>query len=276
MVKKRIREIFSLMGFRGLVAFSFYKMLYPTLQNFKSTLQLIEWCRKSKPVVKKEGGYLRLEDLPSFPQANFYFRPFSSDSLVVKQHFFSTELKPVVEYFQSISYVPSLMVDAGGNIGAAARFIQLHFPKIKTIVIEPSEENCRLILMNCEEVDYKLFPNALWHQSEKLSLDMTKEAWGIRVSSFSGKGKSVEAITLQTILNQAGWGVPDFLKIDIEGAEEEIFEKDRELKQILNKVRCVSIEPHSEKGSLLIRNVLNECGFKIAHHGELIYGFRYS
>jgi FkbM family methyltransferase len=276
MVKKRIREIYSLMGFRGLVAFSLYKMLYPTLQNFKSTLQLIEWSRKSKPVVKKDGGYLMLGDLPSFPQAKFYFRPYSSDSLVVKQHFFSTELKPVIEFFQSISYVPSLMVDAGGNIGAAARFIQLHFPKIKTIVIEPSEENCRLIKMNCKEADYKLFPNALWYQAEKLSLDMTNEAWGIRVSSFSGKGKSVEAMTLQTILNQAAWGVPDFLKIDIEGSEEKIFEKDGDLKQILTNVRCVSIEPHSEKGSLLIRNVLYECGFKIAHHGELIYGFRYS
>lgn len=275
-VLKKISVLYSLIGLRGLATYLLYRFSYPNLQNFKSTLQLIEWSRKENSEIKKTENYLMLESLPAFPLANFFFRPFSSDSLIIKQHFFANELAPVVKYFKSIGHFPQIMLDAGGNIGAASKFIQLHFPKIKTVVIEPSEENCKLINLNLKGINYQLYQNALWYQSEKLSLDVTKEAWGIRVSSFSGIGKSVEAMTLQTILNQAGWGVPDFLKIDIEGAEEEIFDKDRELKQILKNVRCVSIEPHSEKGGLLIRNVLLECGFKIAHHGELIYGFRYS
>jgi len=263
------------MGLRGLATYLLYRFSYLNLQNFKSTLQLIEWSRKENSEIKKAKSYLMLESLPAFPLAIFFFRPFSSDSLVVRQHFFSTELKPVIEYFKSISYVPSLMVDAGGNIGAASRFIQLNFPEIKTIIIEPSEENCRMINMNLKEIDYQLYPNALWYRTEVLAIDDTKDAWGIRVSSFSGKGKLVEAMPLQIILNQAGWGLPDFLKIDIEGAEEEIFQKDPDLINILKRVRCVSVEPHSIRGDKLIRNVLSESGFSVEHHGELIYGFRY-
>ncbi|MBB6327820.1 FkbM family methyltransferase [Algoriphagus iocasae] len=244
------------------------------MQSFKSTLQLIEWSRKGESDIQRKGEYLLLKSFPYFREVNFYFRPVSSDSSVVKQHFLSRELQPVIEYFQSISQFPKVMVDAGGNIGAASRFLQLNFPEIKIIVIEPSKENCKVIKQNLNGVEYQLYPNALWFQSEKLSLDETKGAWGIRVSSFSGTGDSVEGLSLQMILNLSEWGIPDFLKIDIEGAEEEIFQNDTNFKEILKKVRCISIEPHSRHGERLIRNVLSESGFNIENHGELIYGFR--
>lgn len=272
---KKFKEQYALMGWKGLILFSLYRLLYYRLQNFKSTLNLIEWSKKESGRIEKARGYLMLRDLPSFSASNFYFRPFGSDPLVVKQHFFDNELAPVLKFFQAISHVPRLMLDAGGNIGAASRYIQLHYPEIKTIVVEPYKENCKVIEMNLTNVDYKLYPNALWYQPERLFLDETYEAWGIKVSSISGKGSSVEAKTIRGILNESGWGMPDFLKIDIEGAEEEIFQKDFELKQILNNVLCASIEPHSPQGEKIIKSVLAECGFTVEYHGELIYGFRY-
>lgn len=275
MVIKRIREIYSLIGVNGLCRYFLYKFLDFNLQNFKSTLQLIEWSRKGESDIKRKGAYLILRSLPTFRGINFYFRPFSSDSGVVKQHFLSKELQPVIDYFRSISQVPQLMLDAGGNIGAAARFLQLHFPEIQIIVIEPSMENCKVIKQNLIGVNFRLYRNALWYQTEKLSLDESKGAWGIRVSSFTGKGDAVEAVNIQKILELSQWGIPDFLKIDIEGAEEEIFQNDPKFKEILNKVQCVSIEPHSLYGEKLIRNVLSEAGFHIENHGELIFGFRY-
>jgi FkbM family methyltransferase len=274
MVYKRVREVYTTLGLRGLILFGLYKILYFKLQNFKSTLQLMEWARKERVEIRKNRECLMLDSLPFYPTANFYFRPFTSDAMVVRQHFFQRELAPVVDYFKSISHDPKLMVDAGGNIGAATRFLQLHFPGLKSLIIEPSESNCRMIKKNIISDQFHLVQGALWYEEASLSFSGSAEAWAIKVKASQSKSNTIPGYTLSEILKMAKWGSPDFIKIDIEGAEEEIFEKDTNLKQIFRSVKCVTVEPHSELGKDLIHKVFQDCGFQVEYHGELIFGFR--
>jgi FkbM family methyltransferase len=274
MVYKRVREVYTTLGLRGLILFGLYKILYFKLQNFKSTLQLMEWARKERVEIRRSKDCLMLNSLPFFPTANFYFRPFTSDAMVVHQHFFQRELAPVVDYFKTISHDPKLMVDAGGNIGAATRFLQLHFLGLKSIIVEPSEANCRLIKKNLIPNQFHLIQGAVWYEKAPLSFSGSAEAWAIKVKASQSKSNTIPGYTLSDVLKMAKWGSADFIKIDIEGAEEEIFEKDPNLKLILQSVKCVSVEPHSKLGHQLIQKVFQECGFRVEHHGELIYGFR--
>lgn len=275
MALKRVREVYTLIGLRGLILFGLYKVLYFKLQNFKSTLQLMEWARKEGVGIQRNKNCLVLDSLPFYPTENFYFRPFTSDALVVRQHFFYQELTPVVDYFKSKFYTPLLMVDAGGNIGAATRFLQLHFPSLKSVIIEPSASNCMLIKKNLVGDQFYLVQGALWFEKSWLSFSGSAEAWAIKVKASQTKLNGIPAFTLKELIENASLGVPDFIKIDIEGAEEEIFEKDFNLKQILQSVSCVTVEPHSELGQHLVQKVFKECGLRVEHHGELIYGFKY-
>ena len=70
----------------------------------------------------------------------------------------------------------------------------------------------------------------------------------------------IEAVTLQDLLESKGWNTIDLLKIDIEGAEYEVFESISP--EILIKTNKILLEFHWNKGRLNpIINKLTQYGF---------------
>lgn len=271
----KLVEVFRVYGWTGGVLLIFYKLFYSKLQAFKSSVELLEWAQKNHSELRQMGKLVTLKGLPLFPKGSFSFRPLSSDPMVVRQHFFQPELKPVVDYFQKENKMLNLMIDAGGNIGASACFMHLNFPEMRSLVIEPSSENAKMADSNLHNFQSKVWEKALWWRTELLNFDESRSAWAMRVSrGTKSKGKRVEGIALSSILKLPEFANPDYIKIDIEGSEEDVFEKDENLGELLDKVSCISVEPHSEKGKKLIDGKLKEWGFKVEFHGELIIGFR--
>lgn len=271
----KMKRVVRVFGWTGGLLLILYKLFYSKLQAFKSSLELLEWAERNQSNLKANGRLVVLEGLPHFPEKMFAFRPFSSDSLVVRQHFFSHELQPVVQYFRRSGRELRKMIDAGGNIGASACYMHWRFPEMKSLVLEPSQANFEVVKVNLNDYSAEIWQKALWWRSEMLSLDESKSAWAIKVSRNSNNRKTgVEGIALSKILSGQDFAHPDYIKIDIEGAEEEVFEKDESLGHFLGQVSCISVEPHSEKGRLLIERKLAEWGYRIEHHGELVFGFR--
>lgn len=272
---RKLREVHRVYGVWGVILLFVYKLGIFRMREFKSALEILEWAGKNGVLLIKDRGFVKLDGLPLFPDRSFLFRPFSSDALVIRQHFFEFELKPVIAYFEQKGIKPRLMIDAGANIGASACILHWHFPRLRSLLIEASPSNAHLARLNSSSSDSIVWEKALWWRNEFLKFDTSSSEWGMKViGPESRKGIRVEATKLSDILSSADFANPDYIKIDIEGAEEEIFEKDQKLETLIHSVSCISVEPHSEEGTQLVERKLSSWGFRVEYHGELIIGFR--
>lgn len=119
---------------------------------------------------------------------------------------------------------PALIIDAGANIGLSARYFAQRYPTARILAIEPDPSNYELLRRNTRRC-----PNvtpvkaALWNSSDRLAIaNPDAEKWAIRVEPSSLGG--VRAVTVPELLEQASLGHVDILKVDIEGAECEVFD----------------------------------------------------
>jgi FkbM family methyltransferase len=118
---------------------------------------------------------------------------------------------------------PKLIVDLGANAGYASVFFALRYPSARVIAVEPVPENARLVRKNVSRLErVDVVEAAAWPRPARLTLvDPGKGFWGMRVSE-DAEGE-VAAVTIPELLDRAGTDRIDILKIDIEGAEAELF-----------------------------------------------------
>jgi FkbM family methyltransferase len=121
------------------------------------------------------------------------------------------------------------IVDAGANIGAeTARFL-LHHPGAQIAAIEPAGRNFKLLERNFDgNPRVKVMHSAVW--SEETALRVSQ--YGADMQEFrvqeAGAGETVPALTIPGIMRKLGWEAIDVLKLDIEGAEFELFTRNSE------------------------------------------------
>jgi FkbM family methyltransferase len=154
------------------------------------------------------------------------------------------------EYDFSEETQPKTIVDAGANIGLASIYFANKYPHAKIIAIEPEQSNFELLKDNIAP-----YPNiipiqaALWHKNEIINLiDPGIGKFGfmteMKDSSENLPGDfchTVVAITLDKIMKDFNLDKIDILKIDIEGAEREVFSN---TSSWIEKVDSIIIELH--------------------------------
>jgi FkbM family methyltransferase len=155
------------------------------------------------------------------------------------------------EYAFRTSKMPAVIVDAGANIGLASILFANRFPKAKIIAIEPEKSNFELLRKNTA-----CYPNivalraALWNKNEEISLiDPGFGHWGFITEQKNGRhaGKElVPAITIDRVMTEFGLEEISILKIDIEGAEKEVFS---DSSAWIDKVDSIIIELHERMKS---------------------------
>lgn len=148
------------------------------------------------------------------------------------------------EYDVDPGLMPRLIIDAGANIGISSLYFAAKYPEAKVYAIEPEPSNFRLLIRNCQGVS-NIIPvsAALWPRPARLSLvDEHAEKWACSFRESDGDGVGMPSITIPEILAQAGADTIDVLKLDIEGAERELFSDSCE--SWLPKVRFIIIELH--------------------------------
>jgi FkbM family methyltransferase len=125
---------------------------------------------------------------------------------------------------------PLVIIDAGANIGASTLFFAEAFPSAKVVGIEPEEGNFRLLQKNTETCSNVIAVKAaLWGSNDtRMIQNRFTGEWGFTVSDSDNKteatGQEVECITMKTLMERHGITHIDLLKMDIEGAEKDVFE----------------------------------------------------
>lgn len=125
-----------------------------------------------------------------------------------------------------------LIIDAGANIGASVLFFRWRYPQARIIAIEPEPDNYRLLRRNTQgQANLSHTQSALASQDGEMRLyDPGRSTDAYRVGGPDTEGAngrdlgSVPAVSVPTLLRAIGGDAKPLLaKIDIEGAEAELF-----------------------------------------------------
>jgi FkbM family methyltransferase len=143
-----------------------------------------------------------------------YVRPTAADLYVYDEVFVSGAYRPPVDDARFI-------VDAGGHIGLTSLFFALRWPQAKIAVIEPDADNFRVLQANLgARPNVTLHHAAVWSHKTQLSImNPADVSSAFRVEP----GEGVQAVTIREIMDLNGFTEIDLLKMDVEGAEVEVF-----------------------------------------------------
>ena len=151
------------------------------------------------------------------------------------------------EYALDLLFSPKTIVDAGANIGMASIYFTHRYPEAKVIAIEAEASNFAVLARNVRPYS-AIIPvhAALWNRDGEISVREPDPAtgafgkWGF--VTHEGPGVKVRAVTMHTLMREMCIPAIDLAKIDIEGAEQEVFEDTR----WLTGVGCLMIEFHDQ------------------------------
>jgi len=225
-------------------------------------------------------------------QCEFHYRNDSiGDQGVIRQVFIDKDYditqwpqgKSLVEYHYSASRKQtSLIVDAGANIGASSVYFACIYPNSCIFTIEPEPNNFSLLTQNMGAMNYFGFNGAISNIDGELELfNPGLSDWGFRTKKVntgsSISTSKVKCISPNTILQHsyAEKTSPLILKIDIEGAEEALFEGNTDW---LDKFPLVIIELHDwmlpfSGSSKNFLKAIAQYEFDFLHKGENIFLF---
>ena len=188
------------------------------------------------------------------------------------------------EYDIEFIQVPEYIVDLGANIGLAAAYFTGRFPEAKIICVEPNNENFKILLQNTNGYSNVItLCAAVWHESGNLEIVESDDAgkplgfWGTQTRAFSVEGSAsitlngniVPAMTVPEIMKAANFPRIDLLKVDIEGAELELFTGDTS--EWLPLIGQLVIETHDRfrpGSTAAVRSAMVRLGFEESKFGE--------
>jgi FkbM family methyltransferase len=196
-------------------------------------------------------------------------RPNTSDADVFQQIFGFREYRCLDEVRNA-----SLIVDCGANVGYSTAYFLTRYPQAKVIAVEPDPDNYAVLAENVGPYGARCraIQSAVW--SSKAGLVMCEEPFGdgrewartVRPSR-GGETPLMTAVDIGTLLEESGVDRISILKIDIEGAEAEVFSANYE--RWLHRVDNLVIELHGERCSRIFAQAIKHAGFTVSECDEL-------
>lgn len=166
--------------------------------------------------------------------------------------------------FEARSEEP-LILDLGANVGLSVLFFKRLYPRSRIIALEPDPEVFRYLEGNVAALGLAgvtLHNAAVWTQAGELSFAPDGADGGRVGANGPGAGVRVPALGICELM---GTQAIDFLKMDIEGAENDVLPA---CAHLLPNVRNVFVEYHSPAGQPQrldrVIDVLAGAGFRIA------------
>jgi FkbM family methyltransferase len=182
--------------------------------------------------------------------------------------------------FRSKSYDPDLpgfspntIVDAGAHIGMSSILFALKYPAARIIALEPEPANFAALLRNT--APYKkitAIQAALWREDGEVTIGASNAHPKGAFQIVENGGLRVRAITLETVMGETGIHSIDLLKVDIEGAEKELFESC----SWIRNVGVIAIELHDRIRpgcSFVVKNAAKD--LRCEQKGEVTFFARY-
>jgi FkbM family methyltransferase len=135
------------------------------------------------------------------------------------------------------------IIDGGANIGLVARAFHERWPDAEILAVELAAENLPILRDNLQAVTgARVIHGAVWGAvGEVCVANPEAEPWAFRASDVHPGEERVAAYSVTQLLDSVGWPTVDLLKLDIEGAEVEVFGSAHEW---IHRVDCIAAELH--------------------------------
>lgn len=182
-----------------------------------------------------------------------YCRPGTSDATVLYDAFYRRYHLPPPEIG-----APRTILDLGSNIGLTVAHYAALYPAARIVAVELDEENARACGRNLAPWGDRcsLVRGAAW--SENGEVAYAGPSTQARRIDPAGLLRS-PAYDMPTLLDMVGGSVVDFVKMDIEGAEQELF---RRPQAWIGRVRCLKVEVHAPYSVAACIGDLERFGFR--------------
>lgn len=204
-----------------------------TFMNFQKII--IESIPVNMPLQKEDIVKIEISNA----RTPLQLRSYTSDIFTFWQIFINKE------YDIPFKTKPNLIIDGGANVGYSAVFFANKFPEAKIIAIEPERTNFEILRKNTDDYqNIELINSGIWNKNTYLKIQdsgVSKDAFMVDEVDSNERG-SFKAVTIGEILRKSGFDEIDILKLDIEGAEKEVFYNNYD--EWLNKVKILIIELH--------------------------------
>ena len=175
------------------------------------------WSSLANRVIGTAPDNVRLHFSSSIP---FWYRPGTTDLLVLEQVFLDGEYRVEPIERESIRYI----VDLGSNIGVTAMFWAQRYPNARMVLVEPDPDNFRLLQCNTAAFRDRcvLLKVAVSDQRGETSFFRSDREYGHSIiqGDDSLSEIQVKTMTVSDILSAAQFPRVDLLKMDIEGGEQ--------------------------------------------------------
>jgi FkbM family methyltransferase len=203
---------------------------------------LLRYARRVPLPLRRSVRPVRLANDPN----PIYLRMGSSDGFVLEEIFLTHVYEPVTSAGNTLGPVKQI-IDLGANAGFSVRLWRHRFPEARVIAVEPDPGNFAACKRNVEAAGggddnhVQLVQACVAGKPGTVYLDRSAEECAFTMTSTQS-GEPIPALTLPMILDQChADDVIDILKIDIEGAEREMF---ADCASWLGRVRSIMIELH--------------------------------
>jgi FkbM family methyltransferase len=238
------------------------------LETLKQTAKLCGWWQAAKllmaKMLRKKSLTMKIRDL-EYPVE---LRLNNSDLVI----FLGTFLHGDSDVKGRLN--PVTIFDLGANIGITALQFHRQFPSAKIFAVEPDPRNFSLLQKNTKEI-HNIHPicAVISHlpgefvQSNPDDLAMSFQF----VPSSSSSGKTIPGHTIADLIQHNRIQKPLLIKMDIEGAERDIFQNHNDW---LGQTCGVLVEAHGDGTADLIYQTLFKNGFQTERIGEKIFGLR--
>lgn len=170
---------------------------------------------------------------------------------------------------------PSVIVDAGANIGLTAVVFATRFPSARVLALEIDRENFALLKANTQKCsNVEPLNKGLWSKKTRIQVvNPQASSWAFRTMESQGgdAGSSIEAMGVADILSAFNLPRIDVLKIDIEGGEYEVFAHG--VDDWIDRVGMIAVEVHDRIRpgcTEVIRQALKPHGFEESPWAEYL------
>ncbi|MBC9813781.1 FkbM family methyltransferase [Crocinitomicaceae bacterium CZZ-1] len=189
-------------------------------------------------------------------------------------HYVFRDIFLLHEFQLPVEVKPKLIVDLGAYIGLSALYYAETYPDAKIICVEPEDSNFELLRSNTERLrQVELINAGVWSKNAGLRIKNKEvEKWAFSLEEVpEGEEYDVFAVTIDSILAKSGCDRIDILKIDVEGAEKQLFSEGFE--KWIDKVDVIVVELHDriiEGCSKAVYNAIGETDWAEYKKGEKV------
>jgi FkbM family methyltransferase len=220
--------------------------------------------------LKVKLGLTKQISIPGF-KFPITMRPTRVDGITFREIFIKREY----DIELPTGFSPTVIVDAGANIGFTTLFFANRFPHARIFSIEPDEENFTVLSENAKPYS-NITPirSALWNKNEIINtVDRGYGKRGIMIDKNEGNSP-LQSVSINGLMKEFNMQHIDILKMDIEGSEKEVFSENYD--NWLPHTKCIVIELHDrmkEGCSKTVFTALSKYNFSLAIKGENLVFF---